>query len=147
MSAIIVANFEELIEAARGEVAVLSTHLEALKRKRPRAEDLARHLYRERRARNRYFSNSLFGEPGWDMLLDLYIARCEGKTRSTKSACIGAAAPQTTALRWLMALEDAKLIRRWHVNHDERLTLVAITDEGFERMTAFLERVVASIGT
>lgn len=144
MTAIIVHDFEGLIEAARSQVTALSSHLEALKQSRPTAEALARHLYRERRARSRYFSSDLFGEPGWDLLLDLYIARCEGKTRSTKSAGIGAAAPASTALRWLTALEEAKLIRRWHVPHDERLTLAALTDEAFERMTAFLERVAAA---
>jgi DNA-binding transcriptional ArsR family regulator len=136
-------NFDELIDSAQDYVAALSGRLEALKRSAvgvsTNAADLARQLYRQRRRREQYFSAGLFGEPGWDLLLDLYIARCEGKRRSTKSACIGSGVAQTTALRWLDRLEKEGLIVRWHDVHDERQTLVALTDEAFARMTAHLQ--------
>ena len=41
-------------------------------------------------------NDELFGEPAWDILLDLYIANVENKPVSVSSACIGSAAPPTT---------------------------------------------------
>jgi DNA-binding transcriptional ArsR family regulator len=138
-------NVDELIDAAQGHVAALSGRLEAMKSSAlggpVNAADLARHLYRQRRRREQYFSAKLFGEPGWDLLLDLYIARCEGKKRSTKSACIGSGVAQTTALRWLERLEKEGLILRWRDVHDERQTLISLTDEAFARVTAHLQRL------
>jgi hypothetical protein len=43
-------------------------------------------------------SEDLFADPGWDILLDLYAARQEGKQVSVSSLCIAAAVPPTTAL-------------------------------------------------
>ena len=61
---------------------------------------LARKAYALRRKRAALFGNpDLFGEPAWDILLDLYIAAGEGKPVSVSSACIGSAAPATTGLR------------------------------------------------
>jgi len=54
---------------------------------------LARHTYRRRRSRILFFEESLFGEPAWDLLLDLFIAAKERKRVPVTSACIGAAVP------------------------------------------------------
>ena len=47
---------------------------------------IAKRLYRDRRRRADVFNADLFGEPAWDMLLDLYIAACEDRQVSTTSA-------------------------------------------------------------
>lgn len=61
--------------------------------------ELARRFYRSRRLRPRVFSDdALFGEPAWDMLLDLFIAEADGKRLSVTAACIGSAVPTSTAL-------------------------------------------------
>jgi len=139
-------DFQELIDAAREDVVSLADNLNAIGRVArspapPNGEGLARRLYRDRRVRERYFDGRLFAEPAWDMLLDLYAARAEGRILSTKSACIGAAVPPTTALRWLLRLEQAGLITRSHPARDERLTLVEISDETFDRMSGYLKRI------
>lgn len=143
-------DFTSLIDAAQGEVETLAQHLEALRRmggsvNPPTAEALARLLYGQRRGRDRFFSAGLFGEPAWDVLLDLYIARCEGRTVSTKSACVGAAVAPSTALRWLQRLEEGKLVRRRRAKGDGRLIMVEITDAAFDQMTAFLRRLGATV--
>jgi len=62
--------------------------------------ELARQTYDDRRRRNKIFqSEELFGEPAWDILLDLFIAAKERRRVSVTSACIGSAVPSTTALR------------------------------------------------
>jgi DNA-binding MarR family transcriptional regulator len=100
----------------------------------------ARRLYRQRRRRDRYFPANLFAEPAWDILLDLYVAQAEGRATTTSSACIGAAVPQTTGLRWLTRLEDEGLVRRSTSAGDERMRLVTLTDDGFQRMTELLRK-------
>lgn len=99
---------------------------------------LARELYGERRRRSRYFDADLFGEPSWDILLDLYIAACEDRRVPTTSACIGAHVPPTTALRWLRLLEARGLVEREHDGRDGRRTFVGLSARGIEAMEGFL---------
>ena len=65
-----------------------------------------------RRLRARHFSEQLFREPAWDMLLDLFIQEAKGRRSSIKSVCVAACVPPTTALRWVVWLENAGLILR-----------------------------------
>jgi hypothetical protein len=98
---------------------------------------LARQTYALRRKRAAIFGNpELFGEPAWDILLDLYIAHGEGKPVSVSSACIGSAAPATTGLRWLGVLADEGLVLRENDPQDNRRVLVRLTRAG----TAAMER-------
>jgi hypothetical protein len=88
----------------------------------------ARAMYRNRRARNRHFDDSLFAEPSWDILLDLFIADEAGKSVSVSSACIGAAASHGTALRHLGSLQRKGLVERRAHSHDRRCQQVNITE-------------------
>jgi len=102
---------------------------------------LARETYRVRRMRSQIFGDSdLFGEPAWDMLLDLYIASGEGKRVPVTSACIGAAVPTTTALRWLTMLEDRGLVVREHDKHDARRIFVRLTADAETKMASYFTR-------
>ncbi|WP_394728199.1 MarR family transcriptional regulator [Altererythrobacter sp. GH1-8] len=108
---------------------------------------LARKRYENRRKRVAVFAaNDLFGEPAWDILLDLYIAYAEGKTVSVSSACIGSASPPTTGLRWLGVLQDAGLVEREHDPHDQRRILVRLSDHGVERMETYFSQVLEAEG-
>lgn len=95
---------------------------------------MARQAYRDRRRRNELFDSDLFGEPAWDILLDLFIAAKEAKPISITSACIGAAAPSTTALRWLNILERQGLIEREGDARDLRRSFVRLTADGYAKM-------------
>ena len=92
-------------------------------------------IYRFRRRRQRFFNPELFGEPAWDMLLDLFIARLKNDRISVTSACRAADVPSTTALRWLRLLEDANLIERLSNLTDQRVTWVRLTDHGANSMS------------
>lgn len=107
--------------------------------------ELARRLYAERRMRGRFFPEALFADPAWDMLLDLYIARHERRVISTTSACIGAAVPATTALRWITRLEKAGLVTRRPGSPDERLVVVELTEAAAETMTDLLIRMAVEL--
>jgi hypothetical protein len=103
---------------------------------------LARKTYSLRRKRAAIFGNpELFGEPAWDILLDLYIAYAEGKPVSVSSACIGSAAPPTTGLRWLGVLADEGLVLRENDPEDNRRVLVRLTPRGISAMERFFDAV------
>jgi hypothetical protein len=103
---------------------------------------LARKAYALRRKRESFFGNpDLFGEPAWDILLDLYIAAGEGKPVSVSSACIGSAAPATTGLRWLGVLADEGLVVREADAEDHRRVLVRLTPAGQTAMDRFFDAV------
>ncbi len=104
---------------------------------------LARKTYALRRKRAAIFGNpDLFGEPAWDILLDLFIAEGEGKSVSVSSACIGSAAPATTGLRWLGVLADEGLVVRENDTDDHRRVMVRLTATGHAAMERFFETVV-----
>ena len=103
---------------------------------------LARQAYALRRKRAAIFGNpELFGEPAWDILLDLYIAHVDGKPVSVSSACIGSAAPPTTGLRWLGVLADEGLVVRENDPEDNRRVLVRLTRKGVTAMERFFDAV------
>lgn len=75
--------------------------------------ELARQTYDDRRRRTKIFATEdLFGEPAWDILLDLFIAAKERRRVSVTSACIDSAVPSTTALRWITILEKNGFLAR-----------------------------------
>lgn len=96
--------------------------------------NLAQSIYRLRRIRERTFDLRLFADPAWDILLDLFIAAERGKKVSISSACIGAAVPATTALRSLSALAKHGLVSRDNSGSDYRVSWVALSPSGYEKM-------------
>jgi len=69
-------------------------------------------------------------DPAWDILLDLYAAEEEGLHISVSSACVAAAVPSTTALRWLRILCERGLITRRADSFDGRRVFVSLSEEG-----------------
>jgi hypothetical protein len=97
--------------------------------------ELARQTYEDCRRRNKIFqSEELFGEPAWDILLDLFIAAKERRRVSVTSACIGSAVPSTTALRWISILERQGLLTREADPGDARRVYVRLSPRGYEAM-------------
>lgn len=119
---------------AGGSVAILSDDHETLRA-------IALSSYGTRRARKRQFPKQLFGEPAWDMLLDLYINQKGQRAVSVSSLCIASMVPATTALRYISMLEQNGLLKKTPAEHDRRLSLVELTDEGYEAMEEYLRSV------
>lgn len=105
----------------------------------------ARETYNVRRKRARFLPADLFGEPTWDILLDLYVATCENRAVPTTSACIGAHVPPTTALRWLRILEARGLVEREEDGSDGRRTFVRLSAQGLTAMEDWLRTALASL--
>src|SRR5437899_12878981 len=66
----------------------------------------ARSAIRARTRRKQFFKASLFSDPAWDILLDLFAAEQEGRRVTVSVVGLGSGIPQTTALRWINALES-----------------------------------------
>lgn len=105
----------------------------------------ARECYAIRRRRDRHLPSDLFGEPTWDILLDLYVATREDRPVPTTSACIGADVPPTTALRWLRILEARGLVEREDDGRDGRRTFVRLSDRGLAAMDDWLHVALATL--
>jgi len=100
--------------------------------------EMALRMYRGRRRRADIFCDeTLFGEPAWDILLDLFVAGERGKRVAVTSACIGSGVPSTTALRWLNVLEMRELVEREDDNHDARRSFVRLTPKARQLMTEY----------
>jgi hypothetical protein len=108
--------------------------------------ELARQAYEDRRRRNKIFeSDELFGEPAWDILLDLFIAAKERRQVSVTSACIGSAVPSTTALRWITILERQGLLMREADPGDARRIYVKLSPQGYSAMLRYFSAASRSV--
>lgn len=105
----------------------------------------ARECYAMRRRRDRHLPGDLFGEPTWDILLDLYVATRENRPVPTTSACIGADVPPTTALRWLRILEARDLVEREEDCRDGRRTFVRLSKHGLAAMDDWLKAALNTL--
>ncbi|WP_260923499.1 winged helix DNA-binding protein [Novosphingobium sp. 9] len=108
--------------------------------------ELARQTYDDRRRRTKIFqSESLFGEPAWDILLDLFIAIKERRRVSVTSACIGSAVPSTTALRWITILEKQGFLVREADPGDARRVYVKLSAKGYAAMLEYFSAASRSV--
>jgi DNA-binding MarR family transcriptional regulator len=105
-----------------------------------------RAMIKLRRMRDRFFEPSLFADPGWDILLDLYAAADEGKSVSVSSLCIAAAVPPTTALRWITNMTEAGLLVRVQDPGDARRVFIELSPDTLKQMQAYFEIAAAMPG-
>ncbi|MFC0588950.1 MarR family transcriptional regulator [Novosphingobium aquiterrae] len=140
------AELREIAEKLLLIAAEKEKEIEPLEGWDPRSSDkcdpvyLARIIYKTRLERSSFFDEELLGEPGWDMLLDLFIARSVGREISVTSLCHAARVAQTTGLRWIVNLEAAGLIERVADPSDGRVKNVRMTTVAATRMHNYLTR-------
>ncbi len=103
----------------------------------PSAADVRRAI-RARRLRDQFFGATLFEDPGWDMLLDLYAAELERGRVSVSSLCIAAAVAPTTALRWIARMTDTGLFERRPDLLDRRRAFMVLSERASEAMRGYI---------
>ena len=103
---------------------------------------LARTLIWEFDARELYFSDDLFSDPAWLMMLDLFAREADGIKTTVSSAAIAARVPATTALRWLNVLESRHLIERRRLDGDRRKSSVHLTPRARAGVERWLQTVL-----
>ena len=96
-----------------------------------------RRMLAARRARGSFFSEGLFADPAWDILLDLLIARLTHVRVSVSNVCVASNVPQTTALRWIKTLEAEGLVVRGADQHDGRRYYLELTPEAVRAMQLY----------
>ena len=106
----------------------------------PRPEvdaETVRAVIRARRLRSRFFSEELFADPAWDMLLDLLQAEIAQLRVPVSSLCIAAAVPATTALRWIKTMTEQGLFVRRADPHDGRRVFVELAPASSSAMRRY----------
>ena len=101
----------------------------------PEVHNLVPNILKLRARRRKVFGPALFGEPAWDMLLELYNGHFRGRRESVSSLCLASGVPQTTALRRIRVLESEGLIERAADPRDARRFFLALTDRGLDAMS------------
>ena len=105
---------------------------------------LVRRIIRQRQLRARFFDGDLFGDPAWDMLLDLTAARAEHARVSVTSLCIASGVPPTTALRWIGQMSEAGLLERVEDETDRRRAFITLTDRAADSMARYFAEIGAN---
>ena len=100
-----------------------------------------RSVIRARRLRGRYFSEDMFADPAWDMLLDLLQAEIAQLRVPVSSLCIAAAVPATTALRWLKSMTEKGIFVRRADPHDGRRVFVELSRDASMAMRRYFAEV------
>ncbi|KGB55990.1 DNA repair protein RadC [Sphingopyxis sp. LC81] len=82
-------------------------------------------------------ADDLFGEPAWDMLIDLFIHEAEARPVSTSSLGIASGLGMSSALRLVQRLCDAGLVTREADRQDGRRNFIRLTPDLAHRLTAY----------
>lgn len=98
----------------------------------------ARSMMYERAQRARFFDGSLLSEPGWDILLELFIAHADQKRLNISAVGAACGIPSTTTLRWLNLLMQLGFAERSDDPLDARRAFVNITAEGTITMMNYI---------
>ncbi|MDZ4274106.1 MAG: MarR family transcriptional regulator [Erythrobacter sp.] len=102
---------------------------------------MVRQIIANRQARGQFFDPALFGDPAWDMLLDLTAAHGEGAQVSVTSLCIAAGVPATTALRWLTQMVESGIFMRVPDPADKRRAFIALSDKAITAMAGYFAQL------
>ncbi len=108
------------------------------------AVNAAIHFYQSRRAReNLCPAENIFGEPAWDILLDLYIRQSHGETVNVRAAAIRCGASPATTLRWFSVLAKAGFVILDSEMSDNHQTIFRLSPEGYEKLTRYFITALA----
>lgn len=97
----------------------------------------AESILRVRRARERLFCRSMFGEPAFELLLCLYVQSGQ-KDVSLTSLTRPTGIPYSSALRWIRYLVDKGFVECAESRSDRRSTTIQLTPSGRSVMNEFL---------
>jgi hypothetical protein len=100
----------------------------------------AERLYAERRRRDALFPDALFGEPAWDLLLAMFIAREKGQAMILCKAYKAARVSDTSGRRLLDRMEEDGLITRRRAPRSRKMRVVELTDRAIARLIDYLAR-------
>ena len=100
--------------------------------------EAADRMLSRRRLREGFFGSEMFGEPAFDLLLDLFVQEVDGLHAFTTSLALASGAPMTTALRQIAMLVDRGFVRRVPDPVDRRRVMLQLTEQGSGVMRDYL---------
>lgn len=95
-----------------------------------------------RRRRKDEFDPGMFGEPAWDMLLDLYVRETSGASATMKQLEAGSGVTSSTAVRWFQYLESDGLVTRHGPPPAGGTVFVELTDRGRQALDRYLTAIL-----
>ena len=107
---------------------------------RATARAWAERFYAERRRRDALFPDGLFGEPAWDLLLAMFVARDSNQAMILCKAYKAAGVTDTTGRRLLDRMEADGLITRRRAPRSRKMRIVELTELAVERLTDYLAK-------
>ncbi len=109
------------------------------------AAELAKRIRLARERRRLFLPAAIFGEPAWEMLLDLLISKQEERAVALSSACIASGVPTTTAMRWIRTLQSAGLVEERPDPVDRRRRFLILTAMGEKQIRAAIREMFAEM--
>ena len=123
----------------------LNGNREPLETTAPERFKLAQSLLAARRRRTSLMPGVCFGEPAWDMLLDLYVSQERSAGLSVSNLCDASGVPATTALRWIALLVKSGHLVKSDDPEDRRRSLVCATPAAIDQLERWLNELLASL--
>lgn len=106
---------------------------------------LIRAILAARRQRDRAMGVAI-GEAAWTLLLEAYAAHLEGRRIATTGLGAPSGLSRSTAHRWVLWLVERGLLVRRADPRDERVGLIALSDECAGRLRAYLAATFSVTG-
>ncbi|ODP38119.1 MarR family winged helix-turn-helix transcriptional regulator [Sphingomonas turrisvirgatae] len=107
---------------------------------------LARHTLKARAAIAGLFPDELFLESAWDIMLELFVARAEGKPLCIKDLVAISRGSPTSTLRRIDRMEASGLMQRRLDPRDHRRVTADLTEHGHTVMVLLLEQLYGPAG-
>ena len=104
-----------------------------------------RDLQRARARRGEFMNPRLFADPAWDMLIELYACELAQRRTTVTDLTVASGVPQTTALRWISALQKDGLVVRRNDPLDGRRIFISLTEKGSNALRQFFDSLPPSI--
>lgn len=102
----------------------------------------AKRIFEERRMRSQHFTDrDLFGEPAWDILLQLFLGHSNRRGVKIEDVTITSGLTMTSALRLLEFLEHKGLIFAYRGEENTRQIYLRLSSRGLLEMAQYLDRV------
>jgi DNA-binding MarR family transcriptional regulator len=135
---------ESLANASLGTAAPVPGHPPSTIAQPEITPDVIRAIIRARQARDGYLPLELLSDPAWGMLLELLHGELAGQRVSMSTLCEAAAVPDSTAVRWLKALEANDLAVRRSDPHEGGSEFVELTRKGSAALRGYFRDILAN---
>jgi len=147
LTSTLVSNRDEVLSLVKKLEALLCSELGAETREGAQSDVLihsevtnaARKEIFRRAERYQLFPAEIFGEPAWNILLELYLSDKLERSVTVTNACDVSGTPKTTALRWINFLIEMKLIERLSSELDQRVIFLRLSETAKQKLNAYFD--------